>query len=79
MLGGAYVACLFVRESLTSRLAFAIGVFVLGAAFARFVPLPRWRQSDDRKRLAARLMVGEVVAIMVLAIWSVGGPPNEFR
>ena len=67
VLGAAYVACLFIPESLTFRVVFAIVVFVLGAAFAMFVPLPRWRESEDRKRLAAKLMVGEVVAIMVLA------------
>ncbi|HEV2808982.1 MAG TPA: hypothetical protein VGV93_01120 [Acidimicrobiales bacterium] len=66
-LGAAYVACLFIPESLTFRLAFASVVFVLGAAFAMFVPLPRWKESDDRKRLAAKLMVGEMVTIMVLA------------
>ncbi len=63
---GAYLAFLFIPESLTFRVAFATGIFAFWTAFFMLVPLPRWRESEDRQRLAAKWMTAEAVVIMVL-------------
>ncbi len=62
----SYLALLFLPESLTFRSAFVAVMFPLGTAFSMLVPLPRGQEPEDRKRLAAKWMVVESFAFMVL-------------
>lgn len=64
---GAYVVSLFVPESLRFRIAFAVATFTVGTVFVMLVPLPPWRESDDRKRRAAAIMIAESVLLMAVA------------
>ena len=64
---GAYIASLIVSESLTFRVAFGVATFALGTVFVMLVPLPPWRESEDRKRRAAVIIVGESLLLMALA------------
>jgi hypothetical protein len=62
----AYIVAIFVPGAVV---AVVLGTLmaVAGVVFAVRVPLPQWRQSDDRKRVAAWAMAGECAAIAAIA------------
>lgn len=58
---GLYGVVIFIDESTVFRLTFgAIGT-AIALAFAALVPLPTWREDENRKRRAAWLMVAEAL------------------
>ncbi|HSH61050.1 MAG TPA: hypothetical protein VK988_15705 [Acidimicrobiales bacterium] len=64
---GVYAVMLFVPESLRFRLIFGgvVGIVLVGILL--LIPLPEWREAEERKRLAAKLMIGEALAAALLA------------
>lgn len=58
---------LFVQESLRFRLIFGgvVGIVLVGILL--LIPLPEWRKAEERKRSAAKLMIGEALAAALLA------------
>ena len=62
---GAYVVALFVPGSVAPLVVGLLSA-VAALVFAVVTPLPRWRESDDRKRVAAWAMAGEAVAVAAI-------------
>ncbi len=72
---GLYAVVIFIDESTVFRLTFgAIGT-AIALAFAALVPLPTWREEENRKRRAAWLMVtgALLLAAIVTAVRFAGG------
>ncbi len=60
---GVYSVVIFVPESVVVRLVFGVVFALAGLMFAALVPLPAWREREERKRVAAWLMTAEALAI----------------
>jgi ABC-type enterobactin transport system permease subunit len=63
---GAYVAAIFVPDS-AAAISLGLVVAIVGVPLAMFVRLPRWRESEGWKRMAAWAIAGECMLIAAVA------------
>jgi hypothetical protein len=63
---GGYAVVIFIDESTAFRLTFGAIFVAIALAFAVLVPLPTWRERENRKRFAAWLVVAEALLFAVI-------------
>jgi arginine exporter protein ArgO len=63
---GVYGVAIFIDESTAFRLTLGVIGAAMALTLAALVPLPAWRERENRKSVAARAMVAEAVLIAAI-------------